>query len=146
MAAESFRRVPGSGGWFDGIDLRGVEMSDHVHDEHASHDGHGDSHGGLDSHSSGHDDHDGHGDHVQDDHGHGGGAGDYNTLPPGPSTLPPVPVWGLAIMAVVLVLLMTTLVNRSLGLADAGGHGGHGESHDAATEAHGGHEEKKAEH
>ena len=126
-------------------------MSAHGHDDHGSHDSHG-AHDAHADHGHGHDDH-GHGGH--DDHGHGGHGerwGDYNTQTPPPSTLPPVPRYGLAIMGGVLALLMYAIVCVSLALADAGRgeshakshdtHGSHTESHDT----HGGHADKKAEH
>lgn len=104
-------------------------MSEHGHDEHGGHDAHDAGHAAPSDHA----DHGGH-----DDHGHGGEAGNYNTLPPGPSTLPPVPAWGLAVMGAVLALLMTTIVYASLALANAG--------HVEASETHGGQTDKKAEH
>src|SRR5262249_26590633 len=97
----------------NGANAKGVGMSethhDHGHDAHA-----GAGHGEHSAHGHGHDDH-GHGDHG---HGHGehGGLGDYNAEPPGPSALPPVPAWGLALMGAVLALVLGLIVNISLSL------------------------------
>jgi len=129
-------------------------MSGHGHDEHDSH-GH-DSHAAHDDH--GHDDHGGHGHDEHgghDDHGHGGHGehwGDYNAKPTGPSTLPPVPAWGLALMGLILAGLLGTIVSASLTLAAAhggehpGSHDAHGSVEHGAGSEHKSGTEKKADH
>ncbi|HLX62894.1 MAG TPA: hypothetical protein VKX17_16580 [Planctomycetota bacterium] len=119
---------------------------DHGHDDHeaeghAEH-GHGGHEHAHDAPGHGHDDH-GHG---HDEHGHGdrGGVGDYNAEPPGASTLPPVPAWGLALMGAVLALVLGLIVNISLSLGanEKVAHDDErGESHEAQ-----GKEADKAEH
>jgi|ERR1043165_4954370 hypothetical protein len=101
----------------------------HAHASHA-HESHYHGHG-----EHGHEEHadHGHGEHGHDEHGHAGGVGDYNNQPPGPSTLPTIPAWGLAAMAAVLALLMSTIVYTSLSLGSTSG-AAHGESREKPVE------------
>ncbi len=91
-------------------------MSDHAHDTHAQvgHDAHADAHG-----------HDAH----HDDHGHGGGVGDYNTLPPGPSTLPPVSASQMFAMGIALAFLLAAIAHFSVYMPAVESGGTHGEKH-----------------
>ncbi|MEI6231610.1 MAG: hypothetical protein WCT04_01055 [Planctomycetota bacterium] len=118
-------------------------MSEHGHDEHGSH-GH-DDHAAPDSHAAhdSHGGHDEHGGHGHDDHGHGGGAGDYNTEPPGPSTLPAVAPWFLVLMGIGMACVLAFVVSTSLALGAADSHG---KGHAEAAASHDGHTETKAAH
>ena len=116
-------------------------MSEHGHDEHGGQDEHA-AHDAHDSHGA-QDEHGGHGQDAHDDHGHGGGAGDYNTEPPGQSTLPAVPGWMLALMGSVMVVMLAAIVSFSLAL---GGTEGQGKGHGEAPGAHEGHADSKAAH
>ena len=86
-------------------------------------------------HDSDHASHAGHSDH-DDSHGSGGHAehwGDYNSLPPAPSQLPPIgPLW-LASLGFSLAMLLCMIVTASFALVD-----NHVKApHHASPQAHG---------